>query len=52
MRCCGGGNHQNNRKMKDWGQENHQDNFGAKISPMLIIVGLLILGFIIYKFII
>lgn len=52
MGCCGGGNHQSNRKVKEWGNENHQDNPGAKSNPILIIAGLLLLGLIIYKFVI
>ncbi len=52
MGCCGGGNQQNNRKMREWGNEDYQDSSRAKSNPILIIVGLLLLGLAIYKFVI
>ncbi|MBU5313502.1 hypothetical protein KQI38_15880 [Tissierella carlieri] len=52
MGCCGGGNHQNNRKVKEWGNEDCQNNSSVRSNPILIIVGLLLLGLAIYKFVI
>ncbi len=52
MGCCGGGYQPNNRKMKEWGDKNNKDNSSIKSNHMLLIVGLLLLGFVVYKFII
>ena len=52
MGCCGGGFQPNNRKTKEWGSENNQDNSSTKSSPMLMAVGLLLLGLVVYKFLI
>lgn len=52
MGCCGGSNNQSDKHMKEWGNEENKDQTGIKQNPMLIIVVLLFLGLIVYKFVI
>lgn len=48
MGCCGGGNNQN-QKVKEWGNDNQPS---GNINIKFIIIGVILLGVIIYKFII
>lgn len=52
MGCCGGSNNQSDKQMKEWGNEENQNQTVLKQNPMLIIAVLLLLGLIVYKFII
>ena len=55
MGCCGGSNqsdNQNNKPLKEWGDEKKQNDTGVKQNPLLIIMVALLLGLIIYKFVI
>lgn len=51
MGCCGGSNNRSNKKIKEWGDEESNKQMSLKQNPMLIIPGILILGFIVYKII-
>lgn len=49
MGCCGGGN--NNRKVKDWGTENQENQSKGNVNPLLILLGIIIIGFLVYYFV-
>jgi hypothetical protein len=46
--CCG--DNKNNRKIKEWGNENNQGK--STVKPVLLISGLLLIGFAIFKFVV
>ena len=48
MGCCNDGNNQN-KKVKEWGNDNQSS---GNINIKFIIIGAILLGVIIYKFII
>lgn len=52
MGCCGGGYQPNNRKTKEWESKDNQDSSSTKLNPMLIVFGLLLLGLVIYNFLV
>lgn len=53
MGCCGGGHNHNNQRAKDWSSEevtsHNTDQHNESITPLLVILGILIFGFIIYR---
>jgi hypothetical protein len=52
MGCCGGGHNQNEKRVKDWNNEGQVDQPNGNISPLLILIGILAIGLVVYKFII
>lgn len=52
MGCCGGGNNNNDQRVKDWSTDEQVDQSKGNISPILIILGILSIGLVAYKFLI
>lgn len=50
MSCCNG-NNRSNKKVKEWGNKESQNQIALKQNIRLIIPALLFLAFIIYKYI-
>lgn len=50
MGCCGGD--ENNKKMKDWGSEDSQEQSSGKLNFKAIGAGLVIIVLIIYQVIV
>ena len=51
MGCCGGGNDQNNKKIKDWGTEKQENQSSGNVNPLLILLGIIIIGILVYYFV-
>lgn len=49
MGCCGGGNNYDNR-VKNWGTETKEEQTRSNINPVLIILGIVVIGLIVYKY--
>lgn len=53
MGCCGGGHNHNNQRVKDWSSEGDASQntyqYNESITPLLVIFGVLIVGFIVYR---
>lgn len=49
MRCCGSGHNHNNQRVKDWSSEEQTDQHKVSKTPLLAILGILIVGLIIYR---
>lgn len=50
MSCCSG-NNRSNKKVKEWGNEESQNQIALRQKSILIVPVLLLIAFIIYKFI-
>lgn len=49
MGCCGGG-HTPDDKVKNWGTETKEEQARSNINPMLIILGIVSIGLVVYKY--
>lgn len=52
MGCCGGGHNHNDQRVKDLGADGQVDQSKGNISPILILLGILAIGLVVYKLII
>ena len=51
MGCCGGGHNHNDQRVKDWSTDRKVDQSKVNISPIIILLGILAIGLVVYKFI-
>lgn len=52
MGCCGGGHNHNDKRVKDLSTDRQVDQSKGNISPILILLGILAIGLVVYKFLI
>lgn len=45
--CCG--NNKGNKKVKEWGNEESKNKSIMGLNPIYLIVGLIVIGIIVYK---
>lgn len=49
MGCCGGGHNHNDQRSKDWSTQEQDTQYKGNINPLLIILGILVIGLVFYK---